>query len=550
MIRKSGRARRDEAGFSFVELLVTILIAGIAFAAMVPLFVNAQRAGAADRVRMTALNVARDRVEKIRQLDYDLITEDNLLSTTNTPTWLYSDEFGPEWQTSSGRVFHIDYDVPAPLIDENGKSMYKVVTVRVTWAPGPVDIDGTDAVTLRTFIYQQYAGPQIVDLYMVSPVGLAVDTSASPVSINWDAAMGTLNVQLAAILNPADDNAGVKYVTFVGYGAGSVPVVSEDVSTRTGSPARFTVTWTPATDGSADGLYRFEATAYSAVGGFAGNTFVEEYRLESGPPPAPTGISVTEAETSVDLIWASSPAADVVKYEVWRWTDGDAPARVDDDLVTAAFFHDTAVVTGTTYHYYLVAVDSDGNRSANSVTKDATPHASVDVTAPPVPVVVSTPAVRQAILTWVDVVDPVVGTDPASGISYYIVYREDGETYRRDSPMMPGAPVSWGQSITQAHTYTVTSVDVAGNESAPSLSVPIAYTVPSHLMIMSSNKNCDFTVTDSLGVVVGTKSNSKSYQLTLPEGTYYVKAFRAGVTRGPVPVVNDQDPENVPAFSF
>src|SRR5665647_2497755 len=35
------RARHDARGFSFVELLVTIIIAGIAFAALVPVFVQA-----------------------------------------------------------------------------------------------------------------------------------------------------------------------------------------------------------------------------------------------------------------------------------------------------------------------------------------------------------------------------------------------------------------------------------------------------------------------------------------------------------------------------
>jgi len=41
MNRYSWRACQREAGFSFVELLVTIIIAGIAFAAIVPLFVMA-----------------------------------------------------------------------------------------------------------------------------------------------------------------------------------------------------------------------------------------------------------------------------------------------------------------------------------------------------------------------------------------------------------------------------------------------------------------------------------------------------------------------------
>ena len=51
--------------------------------------------------------------------------------------------------------------------------------------------------------------------------------------ITWDGdSMGVLSVKLDAILNPADDNSLVRYVAFTGYGAGSVPVVSENVYTR------------------------------------------------------------------------------------------------------------------------------------------------------------------------------------------------------------------------------------------------------------------------------------------------------------------------------
>lgn len=76
------QTRRGQAGFSFVELLVTIIIAGIAFAALVPLFVAAQQKGSGDTARNVALSLARDKMEKIRSLDYDEITEANLQSAT------------------------------------------------------------------------------------------------------------------------------------------------------------------------------------------------------------------------------------------------------------------------------------------------------------------------------------------------------------------------------------------------------------------------------------------------------------------------------------
>ncbi len=51
MSRHFWRACDRAAGFSFVELLVTIIIAGIAFAAMVPVFVQAQQASSGDKTR-------------------------------------------------------------------------------------------------------------------------------------------------------------------------------------------------------------------------------------------------------------------------------------------------------------------------------------------------------------------------------------------------------------------------------------------------------------------------------------------------------------------
>jgi len=554
----SVRARHAERGFSFVELLVTVIIAGIAFAAMVPLFVQATQANAADKVRTTAVNIAQDRIEKMRQLDYDLIMADNFNLTANTATWLYAAEFGPTWTTSAGRVYDIGYTVDE-LTDAANKNLYKRVTVAVTWkgAASQPSIDGAAGVTLRTFIYQQYAGPQIVDLYLVSPVGGTVDMSTAPYAITWDAAaMGTLTIQLAAVLNPADDNVNVKYVTFTGYGAGSVPVLSEEVDARDtlyGVPARFGVSWLPATDGSADGIYRFETTAYSSVGGYAGNTYVEELRLESGPPPKPTGLHAGAGLTKVDLTWVGSPAADVVKYEVWRSSGADAPARVDGNLVTQPAFHDTNLSTGIAYTYYVVAVDGDGidgNRSLDSPSVTVTTRASSDTTSPPTPAVTSVPTFRKAVLTWMDVADALVGTDPTSGIRGYWVYRDDGVKYLRASPKIPGQAVNWSEDITENHSYQVTSIDVDGNESVRSTTVTVAFTVPSHLMILSSNKRCDFVVRDSLGNTVGSKSNVLSYQLTLPEGTYHVTAKQGNQTQGPEVVEHDSDPENVPAFSF
>ena len=61
---------REQSGFSMVELLVTIVIAGIIFAAMVPFFANALSTTSRDAERNDAQNIAVDRIEQVRLLPY------------------------------------------------------------------------------------------------------------------------------------------------------------------------------------------------------------------------------------------------------------------------------------------------------------------------------------------------------------------------------------------------------------------------------------------------------------------------------------------------
>ena len=55
-----------KGGFSLIELLVTILLAVIIFAAMVPLFANALKKSSGDNLRVTATNIAQARIERVQ----------------------------------------------------------------------------------------------------------------------------------------------------------------------------------------------------------------------------------------------------------------------------------------------------------------------------------------------------------------------------------------------------------------------------------------------------------------------------------------------------
>jgi prepilin-type N-terminal cleavage/methylation domain-containing protein len=74
--------RRGDGGFSLVELLVTVVLAGIIFLAMVPLFVSVLKKSSTDTRRVVATNLAQARVDKVKMLAFADITPANLNSAT------------------------------------------------------------------------------------------------------------------------------------------------------------------------------------------------------------------------------------------------------------------------------------------------------------------------------------------------------------------------------------------------------------------------------------------------------------------------------------
>jgi prepilin-type N-terminal cleavage/methylation domain-containing protein len=114
------RARSD--GFSMVELLVTIVLAGIVFAAMVPFFANALKRTSGDELRVDATNIAQDRIEQVRLLQYSDVTEANLnYSPSPTPNPFGDGRFGPSYtQVGETKPYHVSYTVQS-CPDTNAK---------------------------------------------------------------------------------------------------------------------------------------------------------------------------------------------------------------------------------------------------------------------------------------------------------------------------------------------------------------------------------------------------------------------------------------------
>jgi prepilin-type N-terminal cleavage/methylation domain-containing protein len=405
--------RPAQRGVTLVELLVTIVLASIFFAAMVPLFVYASQTSAGDNARTVALGIAQDKMERIRSLPYDQVERANLYADT-------TDGLGHHASAttgSGGKDYLVDYEVtyiydPSVVYQEPGLELYKLVTVDVYWEGNPHPVK---KVRLRSAIYRQYAGPVILGL-QVTPRSQEGTTQG--------------------MLVPGDDH----LVTITAYAMTGVPVkeVRFTVTSGTYSPKLLPVTdgtngvyvcrWDAA--GAPDGFYTITAQAISP-GGYLGNEWQIVEQLETGSPPAPSSLTATPGDQSVTLDWQKPAVGDIAYYEIWRSTTSarDDATRLATSL-KEVHYPDTSVTNDTHYYYWAYAIDLVGNTS-EPATADATPSISAgDRTAPTVPVLTATTVQSTTItLSWLASQDP-PPPDPSSGLAYYEIFRStDGLSY-------------------------------------------------------------------------------------------------------------------------
>jgi len=455
--------RGREAGFSFAELLITIVIAGIVFAAMVPLFMTSQRAVASDNLKNSALQLAQDKLEKIRALDYDLISEANLDDGA-----FMDGQFGTsvQWTTGGGnvRTFAVDYEVALlPEGSPEGAESHKQVTVTVTWTAPPAPAPAV----LSTMVSKQYAGPQIVRFEVGPPDILLEENGAYSIAsgpVVMDAYLLPDDI-LSMNQDAAEEDRG--YVLFTVTSLNGTVVASQEVDlpVSTGEPSHYQATWDNST--AADGIYVLQAVA---VAGFGSRTqgapvsIAMWYRDQTPPPP--TDLGVLSGDGAVYLTWVTPATGDLDHYEVWRSTDGVNYGLLSD--VDAESYTDTAVTNGTTYYYKVRAIDAGGLASAFTDVVAATPDVAGDSAPPSIPtpltatVVENQPTIR---LVWTESVDT---GNPAVGLAGYIVERSpngstDWAQLESLYQQLDYDDVTAGWSATWY--YRVKAVDLAGNAS-------------------------------------------------------------------------------------
>ena len=441
MNRYSWRTCGREVGFSFVELLVTMVIAGIVFAAMVPMFVGASQKSSGDKMRNIALNVAQDRMEKIRQLDYDQITKANLESAT-----FAGQQFGKEWTTySSGvpRVFYVAYDLKN--VGGSGASpAYVRVKVTVTWTAPPRPVK---PVELQTYVSRQYAGPQITNLELtpLTPPSTGEIVSV-PLTITATLALG--------------DRASTDKVLFYVFGENGMLVKQAEVKTGQAgntTPGVYTISWDAA--GAGDGQYSFRAQAYLANGD-VGNTWARTATLNlTNGILSVTGLTIAPGNQAITLSWNKVISTKLSHYELWRGDTSGGETKLVDDL-TANGYTDTGLVNNHTYYYVVHAVNVDDVAGPPSNEVSGWPGPQTDVTPPTMP---GSFAVAKsnysAVLSWLKSTDLVV---PYTGVAGYYVYRND----KGAVPLATLGPNATGLTDDigweKTHSYSVQAFDGVG----------------------------------------------------------------------------------------
>ena len=149
-INGPARAGHGGAGFSMIELMVTVVIAAIVFAAMVPLFGNVLHNSFLDSQRNYAQIIAQDRIEQIRLLDYNTVTQGNLTTPVNTPSPFGDGRFGTTYQLAGQRPYAVTYivtpETPSASPSPSASWSYKLISVTVKPA------DNGAAVTMTTIL--------------------------------------------------------------------------------------------------------------------------------------------------------------------------------------------------------------------------------------------------------------------------------------------------------------------------------------------------------------------------------------------------------------
>jgi len=318
------RREPRSGGFTLIEIMVATLLFLVVMAGVVPFFLGGLSHASAARHKSVATNIAREKLEAIRQLDYREIVEDkeDPLNPRNLSMRFGTTEHVPE----RNMTFSIAYEV-SELNDQRARS----VEVTVSWDAPPSPVSPA---VLKTVIAEQYLGPKMgwLEIWTTSKDDLDATQTPFPVlrtdgvdtnikchiaESDWFLAYSSLvpplpspnNIYLKYLFT---DEAGIAAKEYEGDSSGLVAVVNDGTLDKVYFQDTFDAREIP------DGYWDLRATMYNAYNQ-PGNTWVLRLRVEKGPPEAPTAFTATPtSDSSVLIRWTPGAERDRVLYVLER----------------------------------------------------------------------------------------------------------------------------------------------------------------------------------------------------------------------------------------
>lgn len=208
--------------------------------------------------------------------------------------------------------------------------------------------------------------------------------------------------------------------------------------------------------------YRVKACLGTSCSGYVYLIGVSSASGDTTAPTTPTGLTATSTSASqIILNWtASTDNVGVTGYKIYR--NGSYLFTITTPNLT-----ETSLSAGTTYSYYIKAVDAAGNESASSATVSATTHSSGgggggDTTAPTTPTGLGAAPMSssQINLTWTASTDNI-------GVTGYKIYRNGSYLFTVTTTNL----TETGLTAATTYSYYIKAVDAAGNESGQSTTV-------------------------------------------------------------------------------
>ena len=324
--RRSGDSR--SRGFTLIEILVASLLLLFAMAGIVPFFLTGLTQASAVRYKSIATNIARQKMEQIRQLDYREITDAAFLE----------ERFGT-LETQRDLDFSITYDVANEETDY-GEGRLKKVTVTISWD----DTEYVSPASMTTFIHQQYLGPRISyieinpvktdygdtifprlhDKYAGETVGTTIKIHVA--EADWGLVFDDLNEPTMSARDVYSrvvlyDDAGQPLQ--LGDSANDYKITNLQYSASDGLVTDVYFTHAFQSTAIPDGYWNLCATVYNPYDE-PGNTWRLRVRVENGPPEVPTLLAVPQPDNeTVEVSWVGGGERDrayyVLKRYRWVW---------------------------------------------------------------------------------------------------------------------------------------------------------------------------------------------------------------------------------------